>query len=167
VEQIVEYADPWRRATLWVGAVAAVELVVLGVLGFALVGRPLARSLQHDARLAVTRAPAAVHRTPPSAPPPKPTLTRAQTSVLVLNGNGVAGAAAAEVQRLRVLGYAIGGAGNAARNDYAASIVMFRGGYRGEAVRLAHDVGARLVTPLDGMRTSQLHGAQVALIVGR
>ena len=73
-----------------------------------------------------------------------------------------AAAAAAE----QVLGYRIGGARNAERSDYAASIVMFRPGYRPEALRLAHDLGVRLVTPLDGLLPSQLHGAQLALIIG-
>jgi hypothetical protein len=43
---------------------------------------------------------------------------------------------------------------------------MYRGKFRREALRLAHDVHAKLVTPLDGMRTSQLMGAQLVLVLG-
>ena len=43
---------------------------------------------------------------------------------------------------------------------------MYRHGYRAEAARLARDAHARIVTPLDGMRSSALMGAQVVLVVG-
>ena len=65
-----------------------------------------------------------------------------------------------------MLGYRIGAARNAERSDYAASFVMFRPGYRPEAARLAHDLGLRLVMPLDGLIPSQLHGSQLVLILG-
>jgi hypothetical protein len=43
---------------------------------------------------------------------------------------------------------------------------MYRGKFRPEALRLARDVHARLVTPLDGLRPSQLMGAQLVLVLG-
>ena len=45
-------------------------------------------------------------------------------------------------------------------------VPMFRRGYRPEAARLATDVHAAIVAPLDGMRPSALMGAQVVLVVG-
>jgi len=45
--------------------------------------------------------------------------------------------------------------------------VMYRPGYKGEAMRLAKDVRVRRVVPLDGMRTAELQGAHIALILGR
>jgi hypothetical protein len=63
--------------------------------------------------------------------------------------------------------YLIAAVGNASRSDYRRSLVMYRPGYRGEAARLARDVGIRLVTPLDGLRRSQLMGAHVAVILGK
>jgi hypothetical protein len=166
--QPVEVANPWRRAAVLAALVAAVELVALVLLALVALGKPLARSLHHAAVVTARSAPAA-RPTPAPPPPPVPHVarrTRAQTSILVLNGNGRQGAAAAEAQRLRGLGYRVRGARNAARSDYATSIVMFRPGYRPEAIRLAHDLGVRVVTPLDGLAPSQLHGAQLALILG-
>ena len=43
---------------------------------------------------------------------------------------------------------------------------MFRRGYRAEAVRLAADLKLKIVGPLDGLRTADMFGAHVALIVG-
>ena len=86
--------------------------------------------------------------------------------MLVLNGNGRAGAAAATAQRIRGLGYMIGGVGNASQTTYGRSVVMYRPGFRPEAVRLAHDARIPIVTPLDGLRRSQLQGAHVAVILG-
>ena len=43
---------------------------------------------------------------------------------------------------------------------------MYRPGYRGEALRLARDLRIRIVGPLDGIRTRELMGAHVALVVG-
>ena len=44
---------------------------------------------------------------------------------------------------------------------------MYRPGFEGEAHRLAKDVGVKRVAPLDGLRASDLMGAQLALIVGQ
>ena len=93
-------------------------------------------------------------------------LSRARTRVLVLNGNGRSGAAAQQALSLQVLGYPDGPTGNAKRSDYVASIVMYRPGYRYEAVRLARDTGVKVVSPLDGLRAADLKGSQLALIVG-
>ena len=98
--------------------------------------------------------------------PEQPTLSRSETSVLVLNGNGRTGAAATEAARIRRLGYMIGGVGNAPQTTYGRSVVMYRPGFRPEAVRLAHDARIAIVTPLDGLRRSQLQGAHVAVILG-
>jgi hypothetical protein len=49
---------------------------------------------------------------------------------------------------------------------YAHSLVMYRPGYEGEGRRLARDLGIRMVTLLDGMRTSDLHGAKAVVIIG-
>jgi hypothetical protein len=43
---------------------------------------------------------------------------------------------------------------------------MYRRGFEGEAQRLARDLGVKVVGPLDGVRPSQLHGAQAVLILG-
>ena len=43
---------------------------------------------------------------------------------------------------------------------------MYRKGFEGEGRRLARDLGIRIVGPLDGLRTSQLHGAHAVVVVG-
>jgi hypothetical protein len=50
--------------------------------------------------------------------------------------------------------------------SYRASVVMFRKGYRPEAVRLAHDLRIGRVAPLSKIARTDLLGAQLALVVG-
>jgi hypothetical protein len=86
--------------------------------------------------------------------------------VLVLNGNGVSGAAASQAARLQADGYRIGDATNAARHDYARSMVMFVPGWVKEARRLGRDAGVRMVAPVDGLRPAQLKGSELVLLLG-
>jgi len=163
IPQPLDLAHPWRTRAIIAGAVAAVELFVLLVAGIVLVAPALGRHVRHEATVkALAPATPKKHATKPE----QPTLSRSETSVLVLNGNGRAGAAAAEAQRIRGLGYMIGGVGNAPQTTYGRSVVMYRHGFRPEAVRLAHDARIPIVTPLDGLRRSQLQGAHVAVILG-
>ena len=97
---------------------------------------------------------------------PAARLPRARTGVLVLNGNGRAGAASAEASRLHGLGYVIRGKGNADRQDYATTVVMYRKGFAGEAQRLARDLNVKIVGPLDGLAPSALHGGQLVVVLG-
>lgn len=156
---------PWRAATLVVGALAAVELFALIAIGAAHLA-PHRHSAA--ARAAVHTAPA--HHAAPVRHVPKapqhPLRPRGRVRVLVLNGNGVAGAAGAAADRLRVEGYEIGGATNAPRHDYARSMIMFVPGWLKEARRLARDTGVRLVAPIDGVRRSQLRGSKIVLLLG-
>jgi hypothetical protein len=158
-------ASPWRRATLVASAVAAVELVALVALGAVLLAKPVSEQVRQAAEQQVLAPVVATpKRTTASATAPK--LTRAETSVIVLNGNGRAGAAAESAAAVRRFGYTIGTVGNAPRSDFTRTLVMFREGYRAEAVRLAHDLNVKIVGPLDGLRPSDLLGAHVALVVG-
>ena len=86
--------------------------------------------------------------------------------MLVLNGNGRTGAAAAAATQLHSLGYRVSGTGNAHREDYATSVVLYRKGFEAEGLRLAHDLQIRVTGPLDGLSTSALHGGQLAVILG-
>lgn len=157
----MDVAIPWRRTAIVAATVATIELVALLAVGAVAIARPLARSARH-----ATAKAAVVHR-PAAAAPAVPRLSRAETRVLVLNGNGRQGAASAEAQTLATLGYGIGRTGNATRSSYPQSLVMYRPGYRPEALRLAHDAGIRIVGPLDGLRVRDLGRAQLALVVGR
>ena len=153
--------EQWRRATIVVTVVAAVELVGIVGLGVALLGNPLANRLKEQA--AAAAAPRV--RTGITALPTKTTLTRAETSVIVLNGNGRPGAAAAAADAVRRKGYLIGSVGNAPTHA-TRTLVMYRPGYAAEAKRLARDLDVRLVSPLDGMRPAQLMGSHLVLILG-
>ena len=156
---------PWRALAVVALGVALIELVAL--LAIALVhiaphaqapARTVAAPVVHHTR------PTVVHHAP--AIPSVPLRPRSHVRVLVLNGNGVGGAAAAQAARLQGQGYRIGGATNAQRHDYAQSMVMFVPGWAKEARRLAHDAGIRMVAPLDGLRPAQLKGSKVVLLLG-
>jgi hypothetical protein len=152
---------PWRTATLVACGVAAFELVLLLIIAVALLSKPLTA---HAKEAALNRE---VGTAIPERPEPKrTTLSRRQTSVLILNGNGISGAAAAEASRARARGYQVAGTANAPRT-YGRTVVMYRAGHRPEAKRLAADMGVTLVGPLDGLRPRQLQGAQLVVVLGR
>jgi LytR cell envelope-related transcriptional attenuator len=159
-----QVAPQWRTATLVASGVAAVELLILLVIGVPM----LAHSVSSQVRTAAEKkvfAPVAAQTQQDQKDTTK-LLPRARTSILVLNGNGQSGAAAQEGRKVHRLGYRIAGVGNAKRSDYAHTIVMYRPGRRDEAQRLAKDVHAKVVAPLDGMRLRDMMGAHVALVLG-
>jgi LytR cell envelope-related transcriptional attenuator len=158
-----ELSEPWRTRAIVAAAIAAVELALLLGVGAVLLGRVFAKEVE-QAALARVVPPAKPDRPEPKVGAPK--LARSETSVFVLNGNGISGAAGDTGRRVRGLGYVVGGVGNAPRSDYGRSVVMFRRGYEPEARRLAKDVGIKVVGPLDGLRARDLMGAQLALVVG-
>ena len=160
---------PWRTATLVASLVAAVELVLLVGAGVLLLAKPLAHAMQQHAAAAAsapTKKERAVAHTIAKQIDAAPTLTRTQTGVFVLNGNGRAGAASAAASKLSGIGYRIPGTGNAKRQDYATTVVMYRKGFRPEALRLASDLHVKVVGPLDGLTPAALHGGQLAVILG-
>ena len=156
-------ARPWRTATLVAASIATLELIALIVLGVALLGEPVAER---------ARQTAAERATPPpnsalwDAPAGAATRARSRTSVLVLNGNGVSGAAARSAAAIRRFHYRISAVANAPASDYPRSVIMYRPGFRAEGQRLGRDLGVKLVGPLDGLRTGQLMGAHVVFILG-
>jgi hypothetical protein len=156
-------SSPWRAATLVVSALAIVELMALLVVA----GIRLAPSQDTAAKTASPTKTAAAKPTVhvPRAPS-HPLRPRGHVRVLVLNGNGVSGAAADAAQRLEIEGYRIGATTNAARHDYSKSMVMFVPGWAKEARRLARDAGVPLVTPLDGVKPGQLKGSKIVLLLG-
>ena len=160
---------PWRTATVVASLVAAVELIVLVALVLVLLAKPLARAVRHHAEAAAL-PPAAKHVAPAVHAKhhvvPKAKLPRSAVGIYVFNGNGRTGAASAAAARLSSLGYRILGKGNAARQDYATTVVMYRRGYEGEGVRLARDLHVRVVGPLDGLKPSALHGGKLAVVLG-
>ena len=169
LDQVELAVRPWRTAALVVAAVAAVELVLLVMIGGALLAKPHAAA--HKRATASKPAPTTTAATTTAAAPAKPKavaaeLPRRKVKVVVLNGNGRQGAAAAAASRVSRKGYRIGVVANAPSQDYVTSLVMYRRGFEGEAQRLARDLGVKVVSPLDGVRSSQLQGAQAVLILG-
>ena len=148
---------PWRTIAVVAAGVATLELVGLVVAGTALLAKPVA---------ARARAAAVKHAAAEASPKALPLLPRRSVRVTVLNGNGIAGAAAEAASRVRARGYKVGVVGNASGSGYGMSAVMYRAGRRREAVRLARDLEIRLVSPLDGIRPRALHGALLAVVVG-
>ncbi len=149
----------WRTIAVVAAGIATLELMGLVVAATALVARPVAA----HARAAVARQAAASSH---EQTPKRPLLPRRSVHVTVLNGNGIAGAAAATAARVRARGYRIGMVGNASGSGYGRSVVIYHTGRRPEALRLARDLGIRLVSPLDGLRARDLRGAQLAVVVG-
>jgi hypothetical protein len=161
---------PWRTATLVASLVAAIELVLLVGAAVLLLAKPLAHAVQRHAEAAALapatpakKAQAIVHKIK-KVPPAKH--TRSHTGVFVLNGNGRNGAASTEAAKLSGIGYRVPGKGNAKRQDYATTVVMYRRGWEAEGRRLAHDLHVKIVGPLDGLSTSALHGAQLVVVLG-
>lgn len=156
---------PWRTATLVACAIAVLELVVVVALGVALLAEPVSRHVTKAAEQKVLAPVAKTKPRPTKSSPAAPVLTRAETSVLVLNGNGTPGAAATTAERARGRGYAIAAVGNAT-GDHPRTIVMYRGGHEAEARRLAKDLDLKIIGPLNGLKKSDLMGAHVAVILG-
>jgi hypothetical protein len=164
--------QPWRNAAFIAATVATVELAILLIVGIVVFGKFFAGEVEKASDpVAVTQA--AVERENAAAaagnndrPRAKPLLPRRKTSVIVLNGNGISGAAASAASDVRSRHYLITGTGNAPRTDFSRSVVMYRPGFQGEARRLARDIGVRRVSPLDGIRKRDLQGAHIALIIG-
>ena len=160
---------PWRTAAYVAVAIAAVELLLLLLIG----GGKLAGWASDRMQLAAReRVAAPIHKTQAApatshkrTPAPVARHPRSKTVVLVLNGNGRTGAAASAAARVQSRGYKIGAVTNAPER-VPRSIVMYRPGFAGEGSRLGKDLGVTLVTPLDGMRPRELGRADVVFILG-
>jgi len=171
---------PWRTATLVATAVATVELVGLIAVGAFVLAHPFRHTAKPTTTTAAAAAPA-VHHTqavPARHAVPVPAKDRvapvashalrprSKVRVLVLNANGVQGAAHAEALRLQAAGYPLGGAANAPSHHYAQSMVMYVPGYLKEARRLAHESSIRLVAPVDGLTPAALSGSRLVVLLG-
>jgi LytR cell envelope-related transcriptional attenuator len=151
---------PWRAAALAATALALAELATL----LALAGIRLF-DVHHAA--ASTHRPVRTVQAAPQRPPRHlgPLRPRSRISVLVLNGNGITGAAGTEATKLLAAGYRRATASDAAQ-DYASSLVLFRRGWEREAQRLARAAGIRTVAPLDGRLPGSEASYQLVLILG-
>lgn len=157
---------PWRTAAYVAGAVAVAELFLLLVIGGGALMETASDRLQLAAQERVLAPlPQTQTRARKPAPTPVAKVPRSQTVVMVLNGNGRTGAAAAAASRVQSRGYKIGVVGNAPR-QVSRSLVMYKPAFAGEGKRLGRDLGVKLVSPLDGLRASELGRAHVVFILG-
>ena len=175
--RIDEPAFRLSAALPYVGAVVGGITLVL-VVGLVFIAKPMATSAKAQATPKSADAASAEttkngkkgaaggfvnDRTPAEAE-----LPRSKTAVLVLNGSGVKGAAQEAAARLQTARYNVIGAADAAHPDYRRTLVLYRSGFRGEAQRLARDLGLgwKRVAPVDGMKRRELGEARLVLIVG-
>jgi hypothetical protein len=169
-EQLVR---PWRTAAFVAAAIAAVELLVLIVVGGALIAKATTATSAKPAKKA------AIAETAPTkarsnaagtaarrAAVPAARLPRSRVSVVVFNGGTRQGAAAATAAKASRRGYRIGSVGNAPSSDFTRTLVMYRKGFEGEGRRLARDLGIKIVGPLDGLRAAQLNGSHAVVVLG-
>jgi LytR cell envelope-related transcriptional attenuator len=146
---------PWRQAALPLALLVTITLAALAGRAF-LHRLPGTRPEPGSGRVQKRQSSASLALRP-----------RATTSVLVLNGNGSAGAAGSVSSRLLADGYRSAPSMNAQVTTYARSIVLFRPGWEREAKRLAKDARIRAVAPLDGPLPSGAAAAPLVAIVGR
>ena len=140
---------PWRLATL---VAVALALATLGGL-----------VLTHKAERS---QPAAATGRAPQRPPAIPLRPRSRISVLVLNGNGVSGAAGGLATDLLAIGYRHAVATDAPSLNYARSLVLFRPGWGREAERISRDARIATVAPLDGRVAPEYAHIPLVLILG-
>jgi hypothetical protein len=153
-------------------AIASLELFILIVIGVAFIGKLTADEVKRATTPIVAQSATSEPAGQKAAPAKAKTVAapvlrpRNETSVIVLNGNGIQGAASVAADRVRSKHYIIAGTGNAPRRDFAHSVVMYRPGFKEEAQRLAGDLGVKRVAPLDGLRVRDLQGAHLAFVIG-
>ena len=153
----MEHAQPFtrplpRRTFVLAGLLFAVALLVAG--GMALAFR------QHAGRPVAERGPIG------RVTPPTPLRPRSSASVLVLNGNGVQGAAGTTATRLLDAGYRHAIPTDAPNLAYARSLVLFRPGWQREAERLGKDARIATVAPLDGRLAPAYAHVPLVVILG-
>jgi len=150
----VEHVQPFDRPFPWRTAALAASVVALAAgSALAIVHRPGAsRPARGDSvpkRQAVT-----------------PLRPRSRISVLVLNGNGIGGAAGTTATGLLSRGYRHAIPTDAPSLGYARSLVLFRPGWEREAERLARDARIPTVAPLDGRVAPAYAHVPLVLILG-
>jgi hypothetical protein len=151
----VEHAQPFARPSSWRATALAGALLLAVAL---LVGGGLALAQRQHAHRQATES----GRVGP-ATPPTPLRPRSSISVLVLNGNGVSGAAGTAATTILARGYRHAIPGDAPALNYVRSLVLYRPGWQREAERLGRDFRIATVAPLDG-RVAPAY-AHVPLIV--
>lgn len=150
----IDRDSPWRKVAPALAVLIAIALTVIG--GRAFLHRSTGTRPTFGSRQVPERPSSAGRALRP----------RSATSVLVLNGNGMAGAAGGVSSRLLADGYRSASATNAQTMTYARSIVLFLPGWEREAKRLAKDARIGAVAPLDGSLPAGATPAPLVAIIG-
>ena len=151
----MEHAHPLDRPFPWRTLALAASVLALGAGSVvALVERPSATGAAPDSHQA---------RQGPALPPLR---ARSGISVLVLNGNGMEGAAGTKAAVILSWGYQHAIPSDAPQLTYARSVVLFRPGWQREAERLAKDARIRAVATLDGRIAPPYAHVPLILILG-
>ena len=95
-----------------------------------------------------------------------PLRSRSRISVLVLNGNGISGAAGGEAASILAWGYRHAIPTDAPSVDYARSLVLYRPGWQREAERLAREVRIPTVATLDGRLAPEYAHVPLLVVLG-
>jgi hypothetical protein len=152
----VEHVQPFQRPFPWrLATLVASALVLAALAGLVLTHRPKR-----------TRPVAGTGHVPKSQTALPPLRPRSAVSVLVLNGNGISGAAGGEATGLLSRGYRHAIPGDAPSLDYARSFVLFRPGWQREARRLGRDARIAAVAPLDGHVSPEYARIPLVVILG-
>ena len=151
----MEHVQPLSRPFPWRLAALVASGLALAILG----------------GLVLTHGTAGTHPSSASGPvqkrqPEIPLRPRSRISVLVLNGNGVSGAAGGLATDLLARGYRHAIPTDAPSLDYARSFVLFRPGWQREAERLAREARIPAVAPLDGRVAPRYASVPLVLILG-
>jgi hypothetical protein len=151
----VEHAQPLDRAYPWRTIALVASVLALGAGSVvALVDRPAGTRPEPGSRRV---------QNGPALPPLR---SRSRISVLVLNGNGVSGAAGTTATAILARGYRHAIPGDAPQLDYARSLVLFRPGWQREAERLARDAKIPAVATLDGRVAPEYAHVPLIVILG-
>jgi hypothetical protein len=167
-----ELHDRWRRTALAVVGIATLELALFVAVAVIVLTRPPARTAKaaaspRVARTVVTSSARGRPRRARRERPEPPLLSRAQTRVLVLNANGISGAAANAAAIVRARGYPVPGVADARRYGYARSVVMYKPGFANEASRLGNDLSVPTRQPIDHTVVPAEAPTPLVLVVGR
>jgi len=143
----------WHRFWGWVGQPRVLALIALGAVILGLAGIFGTERLLNGGGEA-TKAPK------PGAIVPQ------NVTVAVLNGTSVPGLAAKVATDVQVNEFSLGAVSNT-RKEYDQTVVMYEGGQRKAAEKVARALGVRPVQPIDRMTQHEAGGADVAVIAGK
>jgi hypothetical protein len=155
----VEHAQPLNRSFPWRAAALVASALALAILAALVLAHRPARTRTEPGLARVPKRQA-------TAPPQALLRPRASISVLILNGNGVSGAAGNEATSVVAWGYRHAIPADASSSDYARSLVLYRPGWQGEAERLAREVRIPTVATLDGRLPPEYTHVPLVVILG-